>query len=684
MSNDKKTIAIIQARMGSTRLPGKVLADLGGKPVLAWVVETAKNVPGIDRAVVATSVSPGDDPIGDWCAANDVPCHRGSEDDVLDRYLMAARAEDAELIMRLTADCPLLDPQVCGLVLALLLRENADYACNFDPRSWPDGLDCEVFTAAVLEETAENALNPFDREHVTPYMRAHRHRIKVAQATCPISGVAQQGWTLDYQEDLDFLRALVAKLPDPTRPPTWLEVLGVIEGNPDLTRTHTKAGMPHVSSFAPKGEGRSYKTSEKLLDRARSVIPLGSQTFSKSFTQYPREAPMFLAGGDGARVWDVDGNSYVDLVSGLLPVVLGYRDPDVDEAIRKQLCNGISFSLATGLEVELAERLIELIPCAEMVRFGKNGTDATSAAVRLSRAFTGRDRVAVCGYHGWQDWYIGATTRNKGVPKAVSDLTHVFPYNDLAALRALLEEHAGEFAAVIMEPVNATEPEPGYLEGVRELAREHGALLVFDEIITGFRIALGGAQQYFGVTPDLACFGKGMGNGMPISAIVGRADVMKEMEEVFFSGTFGGETLSLAAAIAVIDKMRREPVIEHLWRMGADLADGASRLIAEHGLAGTIAFDGLAPWKLISFGDHPSACKEAMRTVFVREMLRNGVLVNASHNITHAFGESEMAEVLAAYGRALGVLASELETPGLDDRLGDDLIRPVFAVRAAS
>ena len=678
MNNDKKTVAIIQARTGSERLPGKIFADLGGRPVLAWVVDAAKNVPGIDRAVVATTVSPGDDPIRDWCSANDVPCHRGSEDDVLDRYLMAARAENAELIMRLTSDCPLLDPQVCGLVLALLIRDSADYACNFDPRSWPDGLDCEVFTAGLLEEAAENAHNPYDREHVTPYMRAHRHRIKVAQATCPIPGISRQGWTLDYQEDLDFLRALVAKLPDPTRPPTWLEVLAVVKENPDLTRTHTKAGMAYVSPFAPKGEGRSYKASEKLLDRARAVIPLGSQTFSKSFTQYPREAPMFLAGGEGARVWDVDGNSYVDLVSGLLPVVLGYRDPDVDEAIRKQLCNGISFSLATGLEVELAERLIELIPCAEMVRFGKNGTDATSAAVRLSRAFTGRDRVAVCGYHGWQDWYIGVTTRNKGVPSRVSDLTHNFPYNDLDALAELLAGHPGEFAAVIMEPINVSEPAPGYLESVKKLVQEHGALFVFDEIITGFRISLGGAQDHFGVTPDLACFGKGMGNGMPISAIVGRADVMQEMEEVFFSGTFGGETLSLAAAIATIDKMRREPVIEHLWNTGAALAAGAEERIAKHGLEDVIKLNGLAPWKVFGLEGRPDSSTNAIRTVFIREMLRNGVLVNGSHNVSYAHGPNEMQEIFAAYDQTLAVLAEELATGDLDKRLGNNIIRPVF------
>ena len=270
-----------------------------------------------------------------------------------------------------------------------------------------------------------------------------------------------------------------------------------------------------------------YRKSRAMLERAQRVIPLGSQTFSKSRVVYPANAaPLFLTHGKGSHVWDVDGNEYVDFVNGLLPVILGYDDPDVIEAVSSQLKRGVTFSLATELEVELAELMREIIPCAEMVRFGKNGSDATSGAIRVARAHTGRDRVAVCGYHGWQDWYIGATTRNKGVPAAVGALTHKFPYNDLDALRRLLESHRGEFAAVMMEPMNVEEPRPGYLEGVRDLAHEHGALFILDEIITGFRYHLGGAQTLFNVVPDLATFGKSMGNGFPISAVVGRARYM--------------------------------------------------------------------------------------------------------------------------------------------------------------
>ena len=425
-----------------------------------------------------------------------------------------------------------------------------------------------------------------------------------------------------------------------------------------------------------------YAKSNALLERALKAIPLGSQTFSKSHQQFPKgRAPMFLDRGQGGRVWDVDGNEYVDLVCGLLPVLLGYGDPDVDKAVKDQLDRGISFSLGTELEIELAEKLIQLIPCAESVRFGKNGTDATSAAVRLARAHTGRDRIVVLGYHGWQDWYIGATTRKKGIPEAVQQLTTKIAYNDMDALKSVFDQHPDEIAAVILEPMNAVDPAPGYLSEMKAFVNSKGALLVFDEIITGFRYANGGAQELFGVTPDLAAFGKAMGNGMPISAIVGRADVMALMEEVFFSGTFGGEALSLAASIAVVDKIQREPVVETLWKTGSKLEEGVNQRLADRGLAEVVKLVGKPCWKLIQFQDHANASKEAIKTLFLREMLSKGVLLNPSHNICFAHTDADVNHVLQAYEHSLNVIAEELEHPGLEDRLGIPVIRPVFAVR---
>ncbi len=243
---------------------------------------------------------------------------------------------------------------------------------------------------------------------------------------------------------------------------------------------------------------------------------------------------MYAAKAKGSEIWDVDGNCYINLVSALASVTLGYSDRGLEKAVKKQLKLGVSMSLPGILEAEVAELITEMVPSVEMVRFGKNGTDATSAAIRLARAYTGRDHIIVCGYHGWQDWYIGSTTRDKGVPHLVSSLTHKFEYNNINSLENILREHEGKVAAVIMEPMNVTYPEPGFLEKVKKMTHNAGALLVFDETITGFRYARGGAQDLFGVVPDLSTFGKGLANGFPLSAVGGRREIMMEMEEIFF------------------------------------------------------------------------------------------------------------------------------------------------------
>ena len=682
-----KTVAIIQARMGSSRLPGKMLTDLGGKPVLAWVVDAAKAIQGVDTVVVATSDNPGDHAISAWCEANAVTCHTGPEDDVLTRFTIAAVAENADLILRLTGDCPLLDPQVCAQVLLQLKRSGADYASNTEPPTWPDGLDCEAFTRSALNSAAANAVEPSDREHVTPYIRSHRRLFDVVAVTCPLPGLHAERWTLDDESDLEFLRAVVGRLAS-ARPPAFTDVLELLDRKPGLRALNAGAlrndGFKRSQATGRSNLERTYAESWQMLKDAERYIPLGSQTFSKSRVQYPEnEAPLFLTHGQGGRVWDVDGNEYVDMVCGLLSLGLGYRDPDVDAAIRSQLGRGISFSLATDLEMQLARHLVNLIPCAAKVRFGKNGSDATSAVIRVARAATGRDRIAVCGYHGWQDWYIGSTTRHKGVPDSVRALTHPVGYGDLEALDRLLCAHRGEFAAMILEPAGVDLPPEGYLAGLKDLLHEHGALLAFDETITGFRFATGGAQEYYGVTPDLASFGKGMGNGMPISAVVGRDDLMAEMEEIFYSATFGGETLSIAAAIAVIEKILAEPVIEHYWETGAALASGLRHRITAAGLGDVLSVRGASAWSILAINDHPSARRAAIRTFFIREMLRHGVLTLGTHNICYAHDQADVTKVLSAYDGVLPALAAALATGRLEANLPCPVIEPVFQVRSS-
>jgi glutamate-1-semialdehyde 2,1-aminomutase len=427
---------------------------------------------------------------------------------------------------------------------------------------------------------------------------------------------------------------------------------------------------------------KTFHASEAYLARAEKVIPLGSQTFSKSRTQYPHGvSPYFITRAEGSRCWDIDGNEYVDFVSSLASVTLGYSDPDVTRAVSEQLQSGVIFSLPHPIEAEVAELICEMVPCAEMVRFGKNGSDATAGAIRIARAYTGRDRVAVCGYHGWQDWYIGSTARKRGVPKATQELTHTFAYNDLESLRLLLSAHTGEFAAVILEPMNVAEPQAGFLQGAKDLAHAHGALLVFDETITGFRYANGGAQAFFDVTPDLATFGKGLANGYPVSAVAGRRDVMKLMEEVFFSFTFGGETLSLAAAKATLLKLKREPVARTLAERGSRILREAPALIDRHGLSKVLSISGHPSWTFLNIRDAGSVEAFEVKTLLMQELFQHGILAIGTHNLSYAHSDADISALLRAYDHAFAVIAEALREGDMRSRLRCEPLQPLFKVR---
>ena len=425
-----------------------------------------------------------------------------------------------------------------------------------------------------------------------------------------------------------------------------------------------------------------YAISTGHLKRAEQTIPLGSQTFSKSRTQYAVGiSPLYAAKARGAKIWDLDGNCYIDLVSALASVTLGYGDKGVEKAVRKQLTRGVSMSLPGVLEAEVSELIVEMVPSAEMVRFGKNGTDATSAAIRLARAYTGRDHIIVCGYHGWQDWFIGSTTRNKGVPDSVSALTHKFDYNDIASLEALLEEYDGIIAAVIMEPMNVVFPNPGFLEAVQRLTKGAGALLVFDETITGFRFSKGGAQELFGVTPDLSTFGKGMANGFPLSAIVGRRDIMMEMEEIFFSGTFGGELLSLAAAKEVLTRHVSQDICGYIADIGTELTSATRSIIELYNLENVIKLSGHESWTFLNWSNSSGFSSDEIKTLFAQETFKRGVLVLSTHNITLAHNSKQRSKIIEVYSEVAGLLSDAISSGNLRELLEVKPLKPLFKVR---
>lgn len=434
--------------------------------------------------------------------------------------------------------------------------------------------------------------------------------------------------------------------------------------------------MKRTLSAAPALDLR--KTEELWRDVIRH-IPTGAQTFSKApFQHVNGVSPKLITRGKGCRVWDADGNEYIDYMLGLGPVILGHADDEVNAAVAEAMGQGTALPLPHPMEAELARALRELIPCAEMVRFGKNGSDATAGAVRAARGITGRDMIACCGYHGWQDWYIGSTGRHLGVPDAVRELTLRFDYNRIETLERLFTDNPGRVAAVIMEPANFHEPAEGFLEAVRDLAHQHGALLIFDEIITGFRMAMGGAQEHYGVVPDMACFGKAMANGMPISAVVGGAEHMKVFNDIFFSFTFGGELASIAASLTTLRALRERDALRHIHQMGRRLMAGFKDIVARHDAEHIVGMIGFPFWPEYVFRPAEGFAPREIQSLFQQEVVRRGVLTRAGMFISAAHQESDIDRTLEVFDDALAVVVSAVEIGAVLERLEGDVIQPVI------
>ena len=419
--------------------------------------------------------------------------------------------------------------------------------------------------------------------------------------------------------------------------------------------------------------------SEKYWKRAEELIPTGTQTYSKMPNRFAMGlTPKFIDYGEGAYLWDVDGNKFIDYVGALGPIILGYNYQPVNDAIKKQLEKGIIFSLGNILEIELAELLAETIPSAEMVKYGKNGNDITSAAVRVARAYTGRDKIIMCGYHGGQDWHIITTPRNLGVPKKLKEFSLTFEYNNIVSLESLFLENKDQVAAVIMEPTGVMEPEDNFLQKVKELAHEKGSLLIFDEVKTGFRCHIGGAQTLYGVIPDLSCFGKAMSNGMPMSALVGKKEIMRKCEDIFFSMQAGGELLSIAASIATIKELKKTDTISKVHDVGLLLKEGYKDLIQKHRLEAYMDIFGLPQYSVFDFKEIKAVSALQVKTLFIQESIKRGILTGGYSILSLAHTKEIINMTLEVYDDVFKVIRKAVESNNFNHYLECPVVEEVF------
>lgn len=649
-----KTVAIVQARMGSTRLPNKVMKLICGLPMIELLLSRLSKAKCVDQVIVATSLDERNRVLVEHVQALGFVCVQGSETDVLERYVEAARATHADTVVRITGDCPFVDSDLVDEVIRQFQTAGVDYYSNTDPPTYPDGLDIEVFSFDVLEQSSKITSNCYDREHVTPFLReSGTFTTGAMQHTEDLSGLR---WTVDEQKDFDVIEAVFEHF-HPRRDFSWVEILELSREQPSIF---------DKNQHLIRNEGASMGKGQKLWRRAKQIIPGGNMLLSKRAEMFlPDQWPAYFDKSKGCKVWDLDGNEYIDMsIMGIGTNILGYGHGEVDEAVASTLARGNMSTFNCPEEVYLAERLIDLHPWADMVRLARSGGEANAIAIRIARAASGRDKVAICGYHGWHDWYLSANLGDekslaghllpglepKGVPENLRGTVFPFNYNNFSELKALVDTQ--DIGVIKMEVVRNKGPEDNFLHKVRKLATDNNIVLIFDECTSGFRETLGGLHKKYGVEPDMAMFGKALGNGYGITATIGRREVMEAAQSTFISSTFWTERIGPTAALKTLEVMERIKSWETITETGLSIRRGWQELADKYSLE-------IEHWGLPALTGFtiksPSAL--AYKTLITQEMLAKGYLAGNSVYVCI----DHTPEIVAGFFSALEPIFAQIE-----------------------
>lgn len=649
-----KVVAIVQARMGSTRLPNKVMKPLVGVPMIELLLERLSKSNQIDEIVLATSTDPKNTSLVDHVERLGYTCIRGSETDVLARYLVAARQAQADVVVRITGDCPLIDAALVDQTIQRFKTTKVDYLSNTSPATYPDGLDTEVFSIEALERAGHETQEPFDHEHVTPYLR--RPGLFKTGALTHDQDLSGLRWTVDEPSDFEVVSQVFQHFA-PNIHFSWKDVLALQQQNPEIFAANHNI---------IRNEGAAMGTGQKLWKRAKAVIPGGNMLLSKRAEMFlPDQWPAYFSKAKGCQVWDMDGNRYTDMcIMGIGTNTLGYGHDEVDAAVRQTVDTGNMSTFNCPEEVYLAEKLVELHPWADMARLARSGGEANAIAIRIARAASGRDKVAVCGYHGWHDWYLSANLGDdenlaghllpgldpKGVPKNLRGTVFPFNYNNYQQLEDLVNAH--DIGVIKMEVVRNMGPEDNFLHKVRQLATQRGIVLIFDECTSGFRETFGGLHKKYGVEPDMAMFGKALGNGYGITATIGRREIMEAAQSTFISSTFWTERIGPTAALKTLEVMERVKSWETITQTGLGIRAGWQQLADKHGLK-------IEHWGLPALTGFTFKSENALayKTLITQEMLAKGYLASNSVYVC----TEHTQEVIAGYFDALDPLFATIK-----------------------
>ena len=668
-------LVIVQARMSSTRLPGKVLKEVQGKPLIEILLHRLSQSKKIDKVVLATSNNKENNILAKTVQKLGFDVFRGSEDDVLNRYFQAASKYSPKIIVRITGDCPIIDPVMIDKVISLYQKEHSDYASNTNPPTYPDGLDVEVFSFDSLKEANKKAKTDYEREHVTPFIRKNKNLKNINLSHD--EDLSNERWTVDDPEDFLVIESILNHFM-PQLDFSWKDVL-------ELKKI--KPGYFEANKGIKRNEGSILGTGQKLYKRAKKIIPGGTMLLSKKPEMFlPEYWPSYFSKTKGCRVWDLDGNEFIDMsIMGIGTNTLGYSHPEVDEVVKQVVSTGNMSTFSCPEEVYLAEKLIAIHPWADMARFARSGGEANAIAIRIARAASGKDKVAICGYHGWHDWYLSTNLSDQsqldghllpglepaGVPRGLAGTTIPFDYNDIDRLSEIISKN--NIGIVKMEVYRNIDPEPNFLEAVRKLTYDNNIILIFDECTSGFRQTFGGLHKKYAVEPDMIMLGKTLGNGYAITAVLGKKEIMSFVEDTFISSTFWTERIGPTAALKTLEVMENIESWEKITKKGAKIVDGWRSLAKKYDLP--INIQGL---KSLSNFNFPLKEWPIFKTYITQEMMKKGYLAANSVYVCTEHSEEIIEEYLHHLSNVFSEIKNSIEQNSIYDMLDGEVCQDGF------